>query len=254
MSSNRYQSLFRTLSLLRRLQRGSANKETLAASVQTDCDSDAYLDLRTKASQKQFENDMTRIRELGADYEHDRKSGEYKLLTFGEFSPLSFSDDELETLAFLSETFVPGAPKSEQVQGFIQHLLDTLTQQQQREVYGRQRRLTLDLRRRESSKIDDRVQQTIDKAVGERRLMRFQYQSPGQTDGVPRTHTVQPWNYLFDTTHGQYYLDAYRLQVEGPYGLWKKGQWQRYRPERIMVENLTVLSEDRLQVVEQSEG
>lgn len=97
---------------------------------------------------------MTRIRELGADYEHDRKSGEYRLLTFGEFNPLSFADDELEKIAFLSETFVPRAPKSEQVQGLIQRLLDTLTQQQQREVYGRRQRLILDLRRRDSSEID----------------------------------------------------------------------------------------------------
>lgn len=46
---------------------------------------------------------------------------------------------------------------------------------------------------------------------------------------------------LTQPTHRQYYLDAYLLQVEEPYGLWKKGQWQRYQPERIMLENLTVV-------------
>ena len=102
----------------------------------------------------------------------------------------------------------------------------------------------MDLQRRSAQEIPSRVQDAIDRALGRQRL-RFAYRSPSQIDAVPRVHTVEPWDYLFDTKRGHYYLEGYRLQVEGPYGLWDKRQWQPYRPERIDPATIQVLP-DRL--------
>jgi predicted DNA-binding transcriptional regulator YafY len=73
------------------------------------------------------------------------------------------------------------------------------------------------------------------------RLLRFAYRSPSQEDGTPRVHTVEPWNRFFDAARGHFYLDAYRRKVEGPYGVWETGQWQKYRLGRILAEGIEVL-------------
>jgi len=243
MSQNKFQSLQRTLCILRHLQRGPADKNTLAAFVETECEPNVYNDFQGKADNKRFENDLKRLRDLGAEYEYISEDKAYRLITFGDFTPLCFSEQELDAVAFLSETFAPGAPKSEQVQELLQHILEALVERQRSAILGRRRRLQIDLKRRNTEEIPAKVQDAIDRAVAQRRLLRFSYLSPSQTDGIPRIHTVQPWNYLFDTARGHYYLDGYRLQVDGPHGLWRKESWQRYRPERIQPEGLSVLSD-----------
>ncbi|MBV7327312.1 WYL domain-containing protein [Chloroflexi bacterium TSY] len=233
--------LQRTFSLIRCLQRGPANKMALAEFVHDECEVDEYGLLIDKPDKKRFENDMQRIRDLGAEYEHDPSIDEYQLLTFGEFTPAYLSEEELETVAFLRKTFGPGAPNSEQVQTLLHHLIGMLPERQQVAIHNKQRRLGLDLRRKDTARVLPAVQAVIDRAVGERRIMRFAYLSPSQADSVPRVHTVQPWEYFFDTTRGHFYIDGYRLQVEGPYGIWKKETWQKYRPERILPDEIAVL-------------
>jgi predicted DNA-binding transcriptional regulator YafY len=242
---DKYQVLQRALSLLRGLQRDTMTRDELMRFVQGDFALDAYPDPESSRDRRQFENDLKILRKLGMDIEYVRSENYYRLLSFGEFSPLCLTDDELATLAFLAEAFQPGAPNSDAVQHLIRRMLDFLPDRQQGEVYGRRQRLRLDLRRRDTGAIQRDVQAAIDRAVSGRRVLRFAYRAPGQSDGMPRIHTVQPWNYVFDTTRGHYYLDAYRLQVEGPYGIWNEGQWQRYRPERILTDGLRVLP-DRL--------
>lgn len=241
MSQNKFQSLQRTLCILRHLQRGSADKSTLAAFVETECEPNIYNEFRENADNKRFENDIKRLRELGADYEYISEDKAYRLVTLGDFNPLCLSEQELDTVAFLSETFAPGAPKSGHVQELLQHVLAALVERQRSAIHGRRRRLQIDLKRRNTEEIPAKVQEAIDRAVSQRRLIRFGYLSPSQADGIPRVHTVQPWNYLFDPVRGHYYLDGYRLQVDGPHGLWRKESWQRYRPERILTEELVVL-------------
>jgi len=241
MSQTKFRSLQRTLCILRHLQRDPADKTTLASFVEIECEPDVYNGFQTNADNKRFEHDMKRLREWGADYEYIAENKAYRLITLGDFNPLCLSENELDTVAFLSETFAPGAPKSEQVQELLQHVLATLIDRQRSAVQGRRRRLQVDLRRRDSGEILVKVQNAIDRAITQRRLLRFGYLSPMQADGIPRTHTVQPWNYLFDAARGHYYLDGYRLQVDGPHGVWKKGSWQPYRPERILPEDIKVL-------------
>ena len=229
----------RSLTLLRYLQRGPIDRDTLADYVHCDCDPDAYPDLTQKASQKRFENDMQRLRELGV--ETDYYAGNYRLLSYGDFSPVGLSERALEMLAFLGETFGPGAPHSEAIQHLLRTIADWLPTNQRDSIPMRRQRLRLDLRRRDDDQIDPRVQSAIDRAMSQHRLLRFAYRAPGQTDGVLRTHKVQPWSFDFDPVRRHLYLNAYRLEVSGPYGLWKEAQWQRYRPGRIVAEGIEVL-------------
>ena len=242
--SGKYLSLRRALSLLRGLQRAPSSKEDLADFVRVDFALDAYGNLARKMEQRRMENDLERLRELGINYEVVGRGEEYRFLTFGDFSPLCLTNDELATLAFLAESFQADAPQSDAVQHLLRRVMDLLPKRQQGEIQGRRQRLRMDLRRRSNQEIHPNILAAIERSVG-RQLLRFAYHSPGQNDGVPRVHTVEPWGYLFDTTRGHYYLDGYRRQVEGPFGLWKKGQWQRYRPERIDAESIQLLA-DRL--------
>jgi predicted DNA-binding transcriptional regulator YafY len=240
----KHETLRRTLSLLRALQRQPTDREGLALYVALTHDGDGYGDLTDKAQLRQLENDLQRLRELGIDYSVAGKGEAYRFLTFGEFAPLCLTDDELATLAFLAESFQRNAPQGDAVQHLLRRVIDLLPEGQQGEVQGRRRRLRMDLRRRSEQEIAPRVQAAIEKAVG-RQQLRFAYRSPNQADEEPRTHVVEPWDFVFDTVRGHFYLEAYRLSVEGPYGLWKEGQWQRYRPERIDPETIQVLP-DRL--------
>ena len=89
--------LQRSLCLLRHLQDGPQDRDTLASFVHIECDPTAYLDFSQKTYQKRFENDMGRLREWGVetDYYH----GHYRLLSYGEFSPVGLPDHALEVLA-----------------------------------------------------------------------------------------------------------------------------------------------------------
>ena len=231
--------LQRSLCLLRHLQDGPQDRETLASFVHIECDPNAYPDFTQKASQKGLENDLKRLREWGV--ETDYYEGHYRLLSYGEFSPVGLPDRALEMLAFLSETFGPGAPHHEAIQHLLRTIIDWLPSQQRDSIPMRRQRLRLDLRRRDDDQIDPRVQNAIDRALSQHRLLRFYYRAPGQSDGELRRHTVQPWSLDFDPVRRHLYLDAYRVEVSGPYGVWKEGQWQRYRPGRILAEGVEVL-------------
>jgi len=234
-----YLPLQRSLCLLRHLQDGPQDRDTLASFVYIECDPTAYPDFNQKASQQSFANDIKRLRELGVEVDH--YDGYYRLLSYGDFSPVGLPDHALETIAFLSETFGPGAPHHEGIQQLLGSLMDWLPSQQRDSIPMRRQRLRLDLRRRDDDQIEYRVQNALDRAISQHRLLRFYYRAPGQSDGEPRLHTVQPWSLDFDTVRRHLYLEAYRLEVSGPYGLWKEGQWQRYRPGRILTEGIEVL-------------
>ncbi|MEZ4867298.1 MAG: WYL domain-containing protein [Caldilineaceae bacterium] len=229
----------RSLALLRRLQSSAADRETLAEFVTIACDPDAYPDLMTKAQQKRLENDLQRLRDLGVAT--DYYEGEYHLQSYGDFSPVGLPEESLETLAFLGETFSPGAPHSEAVQQLLRIITDWLPTNQRDSIPMRRQRLRMDLRRRDDDQIDPRVQVAIDRATSQRRLLRFAYLSPGQADGIPRIHTVQPWETFYDPVRHHLYLDGYRVLVSGPFGEWNKATWQRYRLGRIQLEGIEVL-------------
>jgi predicted DNA-binding transcriptional regulator YafY len=242
--STTQERLHRCLSLLRRLQRGAADRETLMIFADIDLGSAAYSCGETiKAQQRIFEGDIKFLRDvLQVDLpSYDRNQALYELNGFGAFTPLYLTEEELDTLAFLSEAFQPGAPNSEAVLRFLYHIQDLMPDGQREALGARRHRLQMDLRRRDGDAIDARVENAVERAMRGHRLLRFAYRAPGQDDGVPRIHTVEPWNRFFDPARGHLYLDAYRRKVEGPYGVWENGQWQKYRLGRIQPNGIQVL-------------
>lgn len=241
MAAEKHITLQRSLSLLRYLQRERADRSTLVDFVSVELGADVYPDLASKAGQRAFEEDIKRLRDFGIKISYDRTEGLYSLGSYGDFSPVCLTEAELDTVAFLSETFAPGAPNAEGVQQLLHRLTDWLPERQRDSLSTRRQRLRIDLRRKDEDQIDFRVQRAVERAVAQRRLLRFHYRSPGRADGLPRVHTVQPWELYFDSVRHHLYLDAYRLEVAGPFGVWTEATWTRYRLGRISAEALQIL-------------
>jgi predicted DNA-binding transcriptional regulator YafY len=235
--------LQRSLSILRRLQRGPAERDALADHVRIDVDPSAYADFARKADQQLLANDIKRLRSFGVEIDH--YDGQYHLASYGAFSPVALTETDLNTLAFLIETFGPGTPNAEDVQQLVRTMADWLPESQRDSISGRRQRLRVDLRRKDNDRIDPAVEAAVNRAWSGRRLLRFAYRSLSQSDGVLRVHTVQPWHVYFDSVRGHFYLDGYCVEVIGPHGPWKRQQWQQYRLGRILAEGIEVLP-DRL--------
>lgn len=233
-----YDALKRSLWLLHRLSLGPADRETLADYVSVFDDEVARFDRRQQL--KLVENGLTRLRDLGVEYEF--RQGEYHLLSYGAFHPVALSESELNTLAFLAETFTPDSVYGEPVQALIRRVADWLPDGQAGSLPGRRQRWRIDLGRRDDDVIDPDVEAKIDRARDAHRLLRFAYLSPSYADGAPRVHTVQPWHLYFDTAARHYYLEAYILEVQLADGtLERTGYWASFRLGRILPGQVTVL-------------
>ncbi len=234
-----YAAFKRSLSILRRLALGAADRATLADYVSLVYDGSVYGDLTSKGEQKALENDLTRLRDLGVEYAYSE--GEYRLLSYGDFSPVAFSEDGMNTLAFLAETFAPGSVNGEAVQALIRRIADWLPESQRGSLEGRRQRWRIDLGRRDKDVILPAVQEQIERAIAQHRLLRFAYLSPGYKDGVARVHTVQPWHLTFDSAARHLYLEAYRLEVKNAEGNEREAHWVQYRLGRIVADSITIL-------------
>lgn len=227
-----YLELKRGLAILRHLQRQPCSREDLIGFVNIDCAESAYSDFdAVRSRSKQFENDINRLRHWGVELHH--YDGEYHLVSYGEFNPVGLSEEDLAALAFVVETFSSGAPHSEAIQHLVRTISDWLPESQCNTITMRRQRLRIDLRRRDEDEVVPKVEEAVNRAIQQRRLLRFAYLSPGQADGVARTHTVQPWYLTYDMVRHHHYLDAYRLQVTGPYGTWKDVCQRRRDDSRI---------------------
>ncbi len=236
-----YTSLQRSLALLRRLQWGATTRDELLDYVNDELGVDAY-GTDAKVAESRFEHDVRRLRGLTIQI-NPQKGHVWVLESYGEFSPVGLSHEELNALAFLSETFSLGTPQAEPVQRLLRHIADWLPETQRDSIQARRQRLRIDLRRRDEDQVHPLVRKKIDQALSERRRLRFQYRTPSQVDGLPRTHIVEPWFEVYDTVRKHLYLDAYRLEVTGPNGRWLEAQWQRYRLGRILPDEITLLPE-----------
>ena len=234
-----YYEMQRCLTILRQLQRAPATKAALMEYVRVEVAPEAYPD-DPKLADKTFARDIDRLRTWGVQLELG-KGHEYYLQSYGAFNPVSLDAQGLSALAFLSETFVEGAPQAAAVQQLLRRVLDWLPVGQRSMVTLNRQRLRVDLRRRDDDFVPAPVQTAVEKAYDERRRLRFWYLSPGQADGAPRRHTVEPWFLHFDTMRRHLYLDAYRLHVSGPLGEWGQPRWQKYRLGRIQPDEIEVL-------------
>lgn len=234
----------RALSILRQVQQASDSREQLMALVSADLGNGPYDGDTPDVGRRRFEEDLGFIQgSLSAKRpRYNRKLDRYEFQGFGDFRPLGLQEDELDTLAFLAETFGPDAPHGDQVQALLMHIQAMLSDVQRSGLLARRSRLQVQLRRKDTDQIPPIVEQTIGRALG-KQLLRFAYRSPTQADEVPRIHTAEPWNRYFDSARGHFYLDAFLREVDGPHGQWKAQRWMRYRIGRILPEGIQVLPE-----------
>lgn len=179
------------------------------------------------------------MRDLGVEYEY--AGGEYHLLSYGSFSPVALGEAELNALAFLAETFVPNSVNGEAIQALVRRVADWLPESQRGSIEARRQRWRVDLGRKDDDVILPEVQETIDRAIKQHRLLRFAYLSPGYADGQPRVHKVQPWYLTFDTAARHFYLEAYLLEIRQPAGVSPPPYWARYRLGRILPRQMEIL-------------
>jgi predicted DNA-binding transcriptional regulator YafY len=223
----------RCLAILRRVQRGPANKEELVRAVYTSEGEEAYGGAAAEALQSKFAKDIARIRDnFQVNVRYDRRIGGYVIADL-ERPQLDLPDAQLETLAFLSETFREGTPHATEVRQLIDTLLPWLSEERRRIVGRAQGLLDVDLRQRDSDEIAPDVWTAVQTAYSERRQLAFDYLSSTYEDGVPRHHVVEPWDLYFDAGRGHYYLRAYCLWRDGPDGPSEPRAYRHYRLGRI---------------------
>jgi predicted DNA-binding transcriptional regulator YafY len=244
MSPEKHLPIQRSLTLLRRLKERSANRATLMAWVEDELGA-VYPEPTGDGARRAFEEDIRRLRDLGVDLGFERKEGVYVLSSYGEFNPVALGEAELDALAFLLETFTPGAPNHASVQQLLCTVADWLPSNQRASLDLRQQRLRLDLRRRDNAPITPQVEAAVERALRTGRLLRFAYRSPSRTDGLTPVHTVEPWQQVFDPLRGHLYLDAFWLESASPRGRFNQQKWQKFRLDAMVSEQIEVLPTKR---------
>ncbi|MCI0396689.1 MAG: WYL domain-containing protein [Chloroflexi bacterium] len=231
----------RCLAILRRVQQGPAKKGELLASVYAAEGEDAYGYATGKALNKKFEADCRRIREnLYVNLRYTPQAGGYTIDALDR-PLLDLPDTQLQTLAFLAETFRPETPHALEVQQLIDTLLPWLAPERRRVVERARGLLDVDLRRRDHDDIAPDVWATVQEAYSARQQLQFDYLSSQHDDPLPRQHIVEPWEYYFDTERGHYYLRGYCLFNDGPNGPWHPNTYIYYRLGRILPGTARVL-------------
>jgi len=232
--------LRRCLALLRRLQRGPAGKAELIGAVLQGVDAEAYGGATGRALDKRFEGDKRKLDVLfGLTLRYSRAEGLYEIAELVE-PLLDLPDEDLSTIAFLEETFWPRAPWH----SHVQHLLAVLKRylpMARRDLLERQRlALQVQWGQRDRDCIPAQVEEGLQQAISQRRLIAFDYYSPTHADALARRHTVEPWERYFDATRGHYYLRGYCRCSTAPDGqAQQRDRYIRYRLGRIR--NLEVL-------------
>lgn len=221
----------RCLAILLRVMRGPARRDELLAAVYAAEGADAYGRAEGRALIKRFEGDKRRLREqLRTPIRYDAAAGGYVLDTAAQ-PLLDLPDEELRTLAWLTDTFGPDSPRFAEVQQLFDRLSSLLPEERRRLVQRASGRMpTPDLRRRDSETISPDVWAAVSAAYEQRRELSFDYS--GGEDPTVRHHHVQPWDFEF-TDRGHWRLRGFCLWVEGPEGRLEVGDYRHYRLSRM---------------------
>ena len=227
----------RCLAVINLLQQGAATKRELITAVYQPNDPLAS----EAALSKRFQNDKERLRnQLHVSIRYDKKAKGY-VIEGWERPLLNLPDDDIETLAFLADTFQPNTPKSIEIQQLIDRLVNWLPLERQkltRKIAGQQP--TADLRLRDSEEIAPDVWDKLLEAWQAKQEVRFDYLSSQHEDGRFRHHHVQPWD-LYFTDRGHYHLRGYCLFHDGPSGPWQPRDYRNYRLSRVVSGSVKIL-------------
>jgi predicted DNA-binding transcriptional regulator YafY len=231
----------RCLALLLRLQAGSASKESLLEAVYQYVGEDAYGDADGEALNGRFEGDKNRLeKNLQIKIAYSRVEKGYAII-WHERPFLNLPDHDLETLAYLADTFKEGSPRATDVRQLIDRLIDWLPSERRKRFYrlsGQQP--TADLHLRDSEEIAPDVWEAVLEAWQAKQELQFDYLSSQQEDGQKRQHHIQPWDLDF-TERGHWQLRGFCLFNDGPNGPWHPNDYINYRVSRIVSGNANVL-------------
>lgn len=238
-----WMTLRRCLALLQRLLRGPATKADLIEAVRANVGAEAYVPNaeteRISALQKDLRERLPQY--LGAEVRFDRRAGVYELAALSGLPGFDLSDEALAALAFLEDAFQAGAPNHEKVTALRNHLLACLPEDRRRQLTRQRVAPRVDLRRLDAGIIAQAVEERVERALISRRLLRFSYRSPLYEDGLPRRHTVEPYELTFDTKRRHQYLYAFCRRMEGPEGSHEVQQYIYYRLDRILADGIEVM-------------
>jgi len=223
----------RCLAIIQRAQRGLASREELIQAVLAQEGQEAYGGTGGQALHRRLENDLRRIRDsLMVDLNYDRRAGGY-VIRDTWLPLLDLPDEDLETIAWLEETFGLDSPQHDEVHALLWRLRLYLDTERRAEIERCRTALAMDLRQRDEDEISPAVWNGLTKALVERRRVEFFYRSPQQEDRVPRRHVADPHERYFDAARGHYYLRGWCHYTDGPLGRYEQGRYFYYRLGRI---------------------
>ncbi len=229
---SQWRVILRCIALLRRLMRGDTPASELIAIIEQH-DSD-LVTADPEILQSRLEADISRLRKnlkCEINYIHPEKV--YRFISL-DTALLDLPEDAIQGLAFLQKTFsADETPHREQVMQLINQVLTLLPQERVKEVTRARGLLEIDLRSRDSKPIDAQILERVTLACNTHNEIEFVYRSPKQADEQPRTHRVEPMRCFLDPVRRHYLLEAYYLEVNGPFGRILKEGVRSYRLERM---------------------
>ncbi len=222
----------RRLAILVHLVRGPAGRRELIQTVSRRVGPDASGEQPFRT----LESDLRALRcEWNAQILYDRADQVYRL-THLSLPLLDLPEEDLHTLAFLYHNFSPEAPQGNAVRSLLDRLVSLLNEEARQKI---QRFRTIpdltDLEVKEE--LEEELLKVVEKAVTERRELRFGYRPAGAGEG--RIHRVQP--YGVDLRAGHYYLEAYCLEMHIGKNCYTHRGTLRYRLSRIVPGTAEVL-------------
>jgi predicted DNA-binding transcriptional regulator YafY len=240
--SSKWQVIKRSLVLLRRLQRDSADKDALIrAFYEAGIENDGPILPTQDAKESRFERALQSAREqLGATIVIEANY-QYRLLDAGPFIGLDLRDESLMGLSFLLSIFDANEIISKEVRPLLEFIQANLTTERLQKLQRLNPKLRLDLRRLDQGEIHPLVREKIRYANKERRVVHFHYISPKHEGKRQRQHTVEPQRIHY--VQGHYQLEGYCLHWKNPDGFEGKNKWFLYRFDHIQIEGLKVLSQ-----------
>ena len=155
----------RCLAIVRRVQRGPAQRADLLQAVLDAEGAEAYGGAEGKALQRRLENDLARIREhLSVDLYYDRQIGGYTIRE-AWLPLLDLPHEGLATIAWLQETFGPDSPQHDEVHALLGQLRLYLSPERRGEIERCRTALGVDLAQRDQGEILPEVREALTRAL-----------------------------------------------------------------------------------------
>lgn len=206
----------RCLAIVRRVLRGPATWEDLVQAARDELGVDAYGRAEGSRLRRLFDDDLARLRQkLGIDLRSDRRTRRYTLYSAGP-GLVDLSDAGLTALATLLETFSDATPGAAAARAALETLLACLPAGRAPRSRWRGAPLAVAAPDLDDQDVLRDITPILERAIRERRLMRFLYLSPAHERAEPRRHTVAPLELMI--RDGHLYLRARSQQIEGPAG------------------------------------